>query len=214
MNNNNMEKLLTLTPEQLFQEYKQIGSIQGVLKQFGISGKSKYVRDTCKKMIESFMPGSIKQHSVRSNYTLDDIRTAVEKSICMVDVLRHLNLTTHGTNAETLKRLIKDNGIDISHFDVIGSMARNKHRWGIGDVFKQNSPITRQSLRKNILKYKVMEYKCVLCGNEGTHNGKTLSLTVDHINGTSDDNRIENLRWLCPNCHSQTDNYCGKNKRK
>lgn len=55
-----------------------------------------------------------------------------------------------------------------------------------------------------------MEYRCSICGNTGEWNSKKLVLQLDHINGIHNDNRIENLRLLCPNCHSQTDTFCGK----
>ncbi len=48
------------------------------------------------------------------------------------------------------------------------------------------------------------------CGNKGNHNGKSLSLHLDHKNGVNNDNRLDNLRFLCPNCHSQTETYSGK----
>ena len=58
-----------------------------------------------------------------------------------------------------------------------------------------------------------MEYKCSGkdCCNKGEWLGKPLVLQLDHINGVRDDHRLENLRFLCPNCHSQTDTYGGKN---
>ena len=50
-----------------------------------------------------------------------------------------------------------------------------------------------------------------MCGNNGTWNGKKLVLQLDHINGNNKDQRLMNLRFLCPNCHAQTDTFCGKN---
>lgn len=70
---------------------------------------------------------------------------------------------------------------------------------------------SRASVRKIILKENLIEYKCSLC-NIDTWNNKKLSLHLDHINGKNGDHRLENLRWLCPNCHSQTSTYTGKNK--
>lgn len=59
-----------------------------------------------------------------------------------------------------------------------------------------------------------MEYKCACCGNTGEWNGRPLVLQLDHINGDNCDNRLENLRFLCPNCHSQTDTFAGRNCKK
>jgi len=52
--------------------------------------------------------------------------------------------------------------------------------------------------------------RCALCGNSGEWQGKPLTLQLDHANGRYDDNRLENLRWLCPNCHSQTETFAGR----
>jgi predicted RNA-binding Zn-ribbon protein involved in translation (DUF1610 family) len=70
---------------------------------------------------------------------------------------------------------------------------------------------TRASVRKIIIKDNLIPYKCNECGISGWNN-KKLALHLDHINGKNGDHRLENLRFLCPNCHSQTDTYTGKNK--
>lgn len=56
-------------------------------------------------------------------------------------------------------------------------------------------------------------YECVWCGNKGIHNSKELVLQLDHIDGNSDNNSLENLRLLCPNCHSQTDTFTTRQKK-
>jgi len=70
------------------------------------------------------------------------------------------------------------------------------------------------SLRLRLIKDKVLNNVCYECGLLPEWNGKSLSLHLDHINGDSSDNRIDNLRILCPNCHSQTETYCGSKKKK
>jgi 5-methylcytosine-specific restriction endonuclease McrA len=71
---------------------------------------------------------------------------------------------------------------------------------------------TRASIRRVIIKENLIQYKCSEC-NIQNWNNKSLSLHLDHINGMSNDNRLENLRFLCPNCHSQTETYTGRNKK-
>ena len=82
------------------------------------------------------------------------------------------------------------------------------------DILVENSTyLNRTALKERIIKEKILEYKCAICGNEGTWNGSPLTLQLDHINGINNDHRIENLRFLCPNCHSQTETFSGRNKR-
>ena len=78
------------------------------------------------------------------------------------------------------------------------------------EVFVENSFYARHNIKRRIIQQKLIPYICSDCSNTGNHNGKPLSLQLDHINGKAEDNRLENLRFLCPNCHSQTDTYAGK----
>lgn len=81
------------------------------------------------------------------------------------------------------------------------------------DILVENSTYTNtSSLRGRLIKEGLKENKCELCNIENWC-GKPLSFHLDHINGDNMDNRIENLRILCPNCHSQTDTYCSNNMK-
>ena len=80
-------------------------------------------------------------------------------------------------------------------------------------VFIANSNYARHHIKRRIIEQQMIPYECAECGNDGNHNGKTLVLQLDHINGVNDDNRLENLRFLCPNCHSQEDTYAAKNRK-
>lgn len=84
----------------------------------------------------------------------------------------------------------------------------------INDILIENSTYkNRSKLKLRLVKENLLQYECSDCENKGEWNGKKITLQLDHKNGINNDNRLENLRFLCPNCHSQTDNYAGKNNK-
>jgi hypothetical protein len=86
-------------------------------------------------------------------------------------------------------------------------------RYSNEEVFVVCSTYHRHHIKRRLIDQKLIEYKCCECGNEGIWMGKPLSLQLDHANGIANDNRLENLRFICANCHSQTDTYAGKNSK-
>ena len=121
---------------------------------------------------------------------------------------------SHGRGQQAiLKKRCNELNLDVSRF--------NKNGGGIikridsSNIFVKNSSYTSTyHASKRIQKEKLIEYKCAMCENIGVWNGKKLSLQLDHINGDHSDNRLENLRFLCPNCHTQTETYCSKCRAK
>lgn len=81
----------------------------------------------------------------------------------------------------------------------------------IYDIFCLNSKAVTSVVRNYILVLNLLEYKCSFCNNNGVWFNKKLTLELDHIDGDKTNNLLENLRFLCPNCHSQTKTYKGKN---
>jgi len=75
-------------------------------------------------------------------------------------------------------------------------------------IFVEKSKVTREYIKSLIIKEKLIEYECSECDITNVWCGKNLNLHLDHINGIRNDNRLDNLRFLCPNCHSQTPSYC------
>jgi len=86
---------------------------------------------------------------------------------------------------------------------------RSKYKiYDFNSIFCENSNVHRGSLKKIIIINKLIEYKCIKCENSGIWEGKKLFLQLDHINGIRNDNRIENLRILCPNCNASLETHC------
>lgn len=129
------------------------------------------------------------------------------------DILRKLNLTTRGgSSLAILKRRITELNCSTKHFGQKAAINAPNIKYALDDILVENSTymnIARLKIR--LVKEKRLEYKCALCGIS-EWQGHPLSLQLDHINGKHNDHRIENLRFLCPNCHSQTETYAGKNK--
>lgn len=81
------------------------------------------------------------------------------------------------------------------------------------DIFTENSRYANELVKQRIVNQELLEYRCSKCSLD-SWQGESIVLDLDHINGDNCDNRLENLRYLCPNCHSQTDTYKGRNKNK
>jgi len=148
-----------------------------------------------------------------NNWNEESLKLAVSKSKCKSDVLRILNISTKSGNFQTLDRYIKKYKINDSGL-IYDNKRGNKFikKYSNDEIFCENSKITRKCLKNRIIKEKLIPYVCKECGIDNNWNGKKLNLQLDHENGINDDCRFENLRFLCPNCHSQTDTYCSKNK--
>jgi len=146
----------------------------------------------------------------------------INESSTIVEVLNKLGLSPYNGNHRTLRARIVEENIDMSVFDSnhkewLKSKTKNAtlSRYRTNDeIFVVNSDFQRRCLKDRIIKEKLKEYKCQECANAGRWCGKELSLQLDHINGINNDNRLENLRFLCPNCHSQCPTYGGKNIKR
>ena len=79
------------------------------------------------------------------------------------------------------------------------------------EIFVEYSPYSTELVKNRIILNQLLDYRCSCCGID-EWQGRTIVLDLDHVNGNNRDNRLENLRFLCPNCHSQTDTYKGRNK--
>lgn len=139
----------------------------------------------------------------------------LKKSSTISEVLFKLGYTTKGNSwgYSQIKRRMADLNLDYSIFKGKSYLANKKpDKISEQDILRENCKHQRTVLRRYIIKNNLIPYKCAICGCT-EWQGKTLSLELDHINGINNDNRLENLRFLCPNCHSQTSTYGSRNQQ-
>ena len=138
----------------------------------------------------------------------------VKSSLNISEVLFKLGYTTVGNSwgYSEIKRRMTDLNLSGKDFRGKAPMINSIKKLNREKLFCENSKHARHVLRTTIIRENLLPYKCSICGISHW-NGKTLSLELDHINGINNDNRLENLRFLCPNCHSQTDTYGSKNSK-
>lgn len=149
-------------------------------------------------------------------YNDADIIMAVQNSKTAKESLLRLGLVPAGGNYNTLRKAISRLKISTDHWDPNAGRITtlNRHskqkRIPISDLLVENCKHSRSAVKRGLLRTKLIEYKCGICGISHWH-GQKLSLHLDHINGNRTDNRLENLQLLCPNCHSLTPTYAGRN---
>ncbi|WP_327262676.1 HNH endonuclease [Streptomyces sp. NBC_01232] len=208
------------TKERLAEAARTSRTLSEALEKLGIGpkgGSREYIR----RRMNQF--GVDVSHFERdgNRWTRTVLEEAVSASSNMYAVLRHLGLDTVGGHHAHISRRVRSLGIDTSHFTGPSrtDRTRGSHRRRTADEIlrKDHSPHATRTpgkmLRRALLDLGVEE-RCADCGIEGVWMGEPLSLEVDHINGDWRDNRAENLRLMCPNCHSTTDSYRGRGKRR
>jgi hypothetical protein len=152
-------------------------------------------------------------------YTREILSEAVAASTSMAGVLRHLGLRLNGGAHAHLRRRIDQLGIDTSHFEGTPPIRRyrSSKRREHTEVLVVR-PVDAKREKPTALRRALMDlgraYECAACGVGDSWNGRPLTLHIDHIDGQFWDCRPDNVQFLCPNCHSQTATYAGRNRQR
>lgn len=151
------------------------------------------------------------------SWTDDDLRRVVPESRTYAEVLRRLEVQPGGSNHAAVRDRIAELGLDVSHMVGRGWSRGLRNPAGgvrprpLDEILVVGSPVTNvRLLKRRLVEEGLLEPLCARCRIE-TWLGRPMPLELDHINGDRRDNRLENLRFLCPNCHALTDTYRGRN---
>ena len=155
----------------------------------------------------------------KHKYTKEFIEPIISQSRYWGEVFEKLGIIQGGGNMNNIKKRVFQYQIDVSHFVSKSEalsirVARRDGKLKYKDLFIENCKHSRSILKKFIYKEQLKEIKCEICDQDENWNGKKMSLILDHINGINNDNRLENLRLLCPNCNATLDTHCRGSKYK
>ncbi len=146
---------------------------------------------------------------------LDDkekVKQALLSHDSLLGVIRELDLRPGGNTYSRLKDLCAEFEIDVPS----GWRSRTVHpsKKSLREILVRDSAYNRTHLRLRLIKEGLLKEECDSCGLGPSWNDKPLTLQIEHINGIHNDNRLDNLCLLCPNCHTQTETFSGRNVRR
>lgn len=158
----------------------------------------------------------------KRKWTDEQLIEAVKTSRSYSQVIQKLGLKISGGTHANIKLNVKKLGLNTEHITGQGWCTGKHHERLVGFVktptekilIKDSDYASTHRLKKRLYKEGLLKEKCSSCGLGNEWNGKFISLQLDHKDGDRCNNQIDNLRILCPNCHSQTDTFCGKGKKK
>jgi len=161
----------------------------------------------------------IPKNKIKKIYEEDNLIDIINKSSCFADCLRFLNKKLNPGNYDTLKKYILKYKISIEHFNndnITNTLKKNNFeiKYETEEILVINSTYSNRVKLKEILyKEGLKARECELCGQGEEWKGKKMSLILDHINGVNNDNRLENLRIVCPNCNAGLETFAGRNNK-
>ncbi|MFE2923111.1 HNH endonuclease signature motif containing protein [Streptomyces goshikiensis] len=205
----------TYTRERLAEAASTSRTLTEALEKLGVdpkSGSRRYLHNRMRRL------GVDLSHFAQegTKWTREVLQEAVSASTNMCEVLRRLGLDNVGGHHTHISRRVRAMAIDTSHFTAPSGAGRYHARRTPESLLVEQAPgqarrVPAERLRRAMATLG-FEQRCAMCDIEPVWLGEPLPLEIDHINGDWRDNRPENLRFLCPNCHSTTDTYRGRGK--
>lgn len=154
--------------------------------------------------------------SLIAELTREELETIIKDATSLNDALVKIGYRATGNHSGPRKQLqarIDEEKHATDHFTL--PRGRSWKTIPLAEILVEKSTYGNgQDIRKKLIAAELIKDECAMCQIGTDWHGHKLCLQLDHINGTHNDNRLENLRLLCPNCHSCTDTFCGKNKPK
>jgi hypothetical protein len=147
-------------------------------------------------------------------YGEEQARAAIQASRSWSDALRRLGVRPAGGNHATLKKYAARWGIATAHFDWGGARPPSREPVALSDVLVEGSTYHRGHLKRRLFAEGIKERRCEMCGQGEMWRGARMALVLDHVNGVWNDNRLANLRILCPNCNATLETHCGRKNRR
>lgn len=187
------------------------------LREQGLSYKDISKKMNCSKSLVSFYCNKNNWDKLEKRQKEQEIYEGlvcelIKNSTNINQVCKKLGKRSTNTNYAFVKKIISKYNLDTSHF-TIEQTNRKAIRYSDEDVFCVNSTYTNSNTLKNrLIKKGFKKNVCEICGNT-SWNGVDIPLEIHHINGIHNDNRLDNIILICPNCHATTNNYCGRNKK-
>ncbi|MFF3967740.1 HNH endonuclease [Streptomyces griseorubiginosus] len=208
---------LPFTTDELRAAAAAATSVRGVARALGAADDSRS-RATLSRMLRAHCIDT--RHFAHQRMPIPEarLRDLVPRSASYAEVMRGLGLDVNDTNHRRVRRATTRLGLDTSHF--------KRRAWAQADrpaprsvaqrvlvVLPADAGRTNRSQLHRALTEIGVPYSCETCGNTGEWLGRSITLQIDHVNGDWRDNRRENLRYLCPNCHALTETWCRQKAR-
>jgi predicted RNA-binding Zn-ribbon protein involved in translation (DUF1610 family) len=203
---------LPFTREELRAAAATATSVRGVARALGVPDDSRSRTALGRMLTTQDVDVSHFSHR-RTSIPEDKLRSLVRSSTSYADVMRGLGMDVNDTNHRRVRRAAYRLDLDTSHF--------KRRSWGRPErpapppiahrvlvVLPEQAGRTNRTRLHQALSEIGVHYACSECGNTGEWRGRRITLQIDHVNGNWRDNRPENLRYLCPNCHALTDTWC------